>query len=128
MGRTHRQGMAWLPIGERPPAFEVHLPKKIGSFLLEPPERARRADRRDHPAMPAQDIMHGGTRRGAARLPLETTDDLACPPRRANAAHRKHARSRHRVTAAWARMRTPRAIRKALGHPSSTFAAPCRRR
>jgi len=105
----HRQRMASLPIGERHPAFEVHLPQKIWSFLLEPPEWTRRAERRDHPAMAAQDLMHGRTRWRAA-LPFETTHNLACSPGRVSIAHRKYALFRHRVTAAGHRMWTTRAI------------------
>src|SRR6185312_11516876 len=77
----HGQRMTVGAVGERHVTLEIHLPQQIGSFLLEAMSRVggclvRRLD----PSVPAQDLMHRGSRRNRQSVPLQVMRDLAGPP------------------------------------------------
>ena len=55
----HGQRMAAHPIAEPDPALEVHLPQQVRRRPLEALRGPRRAGRRNHAAMPPQNLVHG---------------------------------------------------------------------
>src|ERR1700754_2095426 len=80
---NHRQRMTARAIAERHAALEVHLPQQIGSLLLEAmPWIWRRILGGPDPAVPAQDLMHGGRCRHGQASPLQTMRNLARTPSR----------------------------------------------
>ena len=80
--------MATAPVRQRRVALEVHLPEQIGRRLLKTLVRRSTALGRNHPAMPAQDLVHRRMRRTGNPLALQAAHDLARSPGRVFVAHR----------------------------------------
>src|SRR5262245_60811235 len=105
-----RQWMAALPIGERPPALEVHLPEHVRRWHLKALGCSRPAQRWHDPAVSSQNLMHSRERRNLHILAFQAGGDLARAPGWMSVADRKHKLLNRCVTAVRACVRSARAI------------------
>src|SRR5260370_37433882 len=89
----YAQRLAVRAVGRRNVAFEVPLPQQIWRLLLEAMSRIwRRTLCRFDPAVPAQDLMHGGCHRHRESVSLQAVRNLARAPGRMPVTYRQHLR------------------------------------
>jgi len=75
------QRMAAAAVTQRDPALEVHLPQQVWRWPLEALLRRSSTRRRNNAAIPAQHLVQRRNRRRCTPFALQTTGNLAPPPR-----------------------------------------------